>query len=305
MLKLCRWYSRTSCMPRLRLITAGILALLASVFAATVAARAQERIPFSEAGGLIAIRASLDRETAVPILIDLGAGVNVISDDTAKRLNFNANGRYTNWRMAGQRVDVPTGTISSISLGSLSIDSPTVTTWNGLDGSGFAGLLSASIFRNTPVTFDYVDHQLIIEDRASFAERKRVSTQVPIELRDDRGIALDIFARFDFGGHQTGLCEIDTGSQGYFLDRSYAKKLDINLDDPALKHLHTSSVDATVAPIASLMLQGMPSAVVEHPKALFADLIFDCNIGNDFWANKIFTLDIPGRSLWVTLGKKK
>ena len=292
-------------MPKLRLFTISILALLASLFSATVAAPAQERIPFSEAGGLIAIRASLDREAAVPMLIDLGAGVNVISEDTAKRLNFNVNGRYTNWRMAGQRVDVPIGTISSISLGSLSVDSPTVATWNGLDGSGFAGLLSASIFRNTPVTFDYVNHQLIIEDPASFAERKRVSTRVPIELQDDRGIALDIFARFNFGGGQIGLCEIDTGSQGYFIDRSYAKKLDINLDDPAFKHLHSSSVDATAAPIASLMLQGVPNTVVEHPKALFADLIFDCNIGNEFWANKIFTLDIPGRSLWVSMGKAK
>jgi hypothetical protein len=83
-------------------------------------------------------------------------------------LHFQADGRYTNWLMSGERVDIPTGTIASIAL------------------------------RNTPVTFDYVHHQMIVEDAASLAERKRTSTRIAIELQDDRGIALDIFARFDF-----------------------------------------------------------------------------------------------------------
>jgi hypothetical protein len=287
-------------MPTSRLLAIHVSLLLISLLTAPVAASAQERIPFSETGGLIAIHASLDGKPPVPMLIDLGAGVNVLSADAAKRLKFVPNGRYTNWRMSGERVDVPTGTIGSIALGPLTVNNPTVTAWNGLDGSGFDGLLSASVFRNTPVTFDYVNHLLIIEDPASFAQRKLVSTRIPIELQDDRDITLGIFARFDFGNGQSGLCEIDTGSQGYFLDRSYATKLGIHLDDPALKHVHTSSIDATVAPIASMMLQGAPETAIASPKGLFANLIFDCNIGNEFWANKIFTLDIPGRSLWVS-----
>jgi hypothetical protein len=35
------------------------------------------------------------------------------------------------------------------------------------------------------------------------------------------------------------------------------------------------------------------------PKALFTSLIYDCNVGNEFWKNRALTLDIPNRSLYV------
>jgi len=41
---------------------------------------------------------------------------------------------------------------------------------------------------------------MLIEDAVTFAERKRTATRVPLILQDELGIALGIFAKFDFGG---------------------------------------------------------------------------------------------------------
>jgi hypothetical protein len=38
---------------------------------------------------------------------------------------------------------------------------------------------------------------------------------------------------------------------------------------------------------------------VEHPRVSFANIIYDCAVGVDFWAGKVVTFDIPGRQLIV------
>jgi hypothetical protein len=269
-----------------------IAASIASFSAAP--AHASQRIPFTLVDGLIQVRASLAGGAPVPLLVDLGAGIDVVSQEAARSLNVTPDGRFTSWRMSGDRVDIPTATLPSIALGTFVIERPAVGVWKGLDGSGFAGLISATAFRNAAVTFDFVSHELIVEDPASLKEIERTAFRVPLALQDDRGISLGIFAPFEFGNGASGLCEIDTGSQAYFIDTRLTEKIGVK---PAAKPNDPKKRMEAVVPF--VRLAGAPATQRTAPAAIFADLIFDCNVGNEFWDGRRFTLDIPDRSLFV------
>ncbi|HEX3369349.1 MAG TPA: aspartyl protease family protein [Candidatus Cybelea sp.] len=274
------------------------LALIAIASLMPLAATAQTIVPFTLTGGLVTVKATAN---GLPLttIVDLGAGVDVLSSKAARTLGVAATRRYTNWRMEGERVDGDIGTLPTLSLGTLRVSGAPAIIWNGLDGSGIDGLISATAFRNQPVTFDYSSQQLILEDEASFARRTRSAAKVPIELGDDRDISLGIFAWFDFGGGQRGLCEIDTGSQGFFLDKRFAPKLGVNLDDPRLKRVKGPAGERIVGDIPRIALVGVPSSAIAAPKAVFTNLIYDCNVGNEFWRGRAFTLDISNRALYV------
>lgn len=251
----------------------------------TAPAPAATSVPFTVKEGMVLVMASLDGAPEQPMLVDLGAGLAVLASSAAKQTAFSPVGVFTASRMRGDQVRSPIGTISSIAIGPIVDRNPIVSSWSGLDGHGIAGLLSAVQFRSLPVTFDFVNHLLVFEDAASLASRSAISSRTPLALLDDRGLALTLFARFDFGSGHSGLCEIDTGSQGFYLDQHFAHELGL---DPATQR----------AVLPSLSLTGT-SAAVTNAKVRFEKLIYDCNIGNDFWAGRVFTIDIPNRVLYV------
>ncbi|MBV8529855.1 MAG: hypothetical protein JO104_00940 [Candidatus Eremiobacteraeota bacterium] len=260
------------------------------VLASTIpnAARAVDTIPFTDVkGGLIEVQGSVDGAPAVPMLVDLGAGVDVLSAPVGRRYVL-VNGKYVTLRLSGERVDLPIGKVLTLTVGSVRLDAPHVGIWNGLSGMGVDGLISATAFRNITTTFDFRNHAIVIEDAQTFPERIRTAVRVPLILQDDLGIALGLFARFDFGDGKTGLCEIDTGSQGITIDKTFGASIGLN---PSA---------AGKAAIASIALVGAPQTRIEQPSATFADLIYDCNVGNSFWAGRSFTLDLPNRYIYVT-----
>jgi hypothetical protein len=261
-------------------------ALLAAVLMMPLSARAVETIPFTIVkGGLLQVQGSVDGEPPVPMLVDLGAGVDVLSTPLGRKLVL-VKGKYVSLRLTGERVDLPLGTIVSLAIGGVNVDAPSVGIWSGLDGTGTDGLISATAFRNTATTFDFANRQIIIEDAQSFPDRERAGIKVPLVLQDDLGIALGIFARFDFGNGKTGLCEIDTGSEGITLDKTFAASLGLNAAAPSVQ-------------LSSIALEGLPQTAIEQPTVKLGNLIYDCNVGNSFWAGRVFTLDLPNRVLWL------
>lgn len=276
-----------------------VYAALAGVSLLASAPSSPTRVPFEPADGLISVAASIGGSN-VRMLVDLGAGFDIVSGKVARRVGLDPTGRYTGWRMQGDRVDVPTGTLPAISIGSFTVDRPIVGVWEGLDGSGLDGLISALDFRKSPVTFDYARDELTFETPDSLAKREAAAVTVPLALRDDRGLALELFARFDFGRGVSGLCVIDTGSQGIFLDTRFAKRLGINLDDPNHKRTRSGRHERVRAEIPEFRLTGDTAARDAAPRAaIFTELVYDCNVGNEFWKDRWFTLDIPNRVLYV------
>lgn len=239
-------------------------------------ALAVESIPFTEVnGGQIQVQGSVDGKPPVPMLIDLGAGVNVLSAAYGGPLVYGPVSKYTTFRLKGERLDLTMRQVVSLSLAGVSLDELNIGVWKGLDGTGENGLISAMSFRNVATTFDFKAHQIVIEDAQTMAERKRTGMRVPIVLVDDRSIGLAIFAQFDFGNGKSGICQIDTGSPGITLDEHYGTS------------------------IPSIALTAASPTKIVNPAVQFADLIYDCNIGNSFWKNRVFTLDIPNRVLYV------
>lgn len=251
-------------------------------------ARAVETIPFTSVnGGLIQIQGAIDGQSPVPMLVNLGAGVDILSSDLGRRF-VAVNGKYVSLRLTGERVDLPIGKVITFAIGGVTVDAPHVGIWSGLDGSGVGGLIAATSFRNIATTFDFRNNQIVIEDAQSFPERVRTQTRIPLILQDDLGIALALFARFDFGGGKTGLCEIDTGSQGITLDRTFAASLGLNPGN------------AATGTVTSIGLAGAPQTTISAPSVKFGDLIYDCDVGNSFWSGRTFTLDLPNRFLYVS-----
>jgi len=254
-------------------------------------ATAIDTIPFTDVnGGLIEVQASIDGAAPAPMLVDLGAGVDVLSSDLGRRYVL-VNGKYVSLRLTGERVDLPIGKVLSFTMGGVAIDAPHVGIWKGLDGTGVQGLIAATAFRNITTTFDFHNHNVIIEDAQTFPERARASTRLPLVLQDDLGISLGVFARFDFGNGKTGLCEIDTGAQGITIDKSLAASLGVTL----------GAGDRVQAHIPSISMVGAPQTTIRDPAVTFANLIYDCNVGNSFWAGRSFMLDLPNRWIYVPL----
>jgi hypothetical protein len=268
---------------------------LASVLGAAIllctvprAACAVETIPFNDvSGGLIQVQGSVDGQGPVPMLVNLGAGVEILSSDLGRRY-VAIHGKYVSLRLTGERVDLPIGKVVTLAVGGVTMETPHVGIWGGLDGTGISGLIAATAFRNITSTFDFRNHTIVIEDAQSFPERVRPLVRTPLILQDDLGIALAVFARFDFGGGKTGLCEIDTGSQGITLDKTFAQAQGL---------AHGAEASGTIPSIA---VAGAPKTAIPTPTVKFADLIYDCDVGNSFWAGRTFTLDLPNRFMYVS-----
>jgi hypothetical protein len=252
------------------------------------AALAVDSIPFTQVnGGLIEVQGSVDGAAPVPMLVNLGAGVDVLSTELGRRFVV-VKGKYVSLRLTGERVDLPIGNVLTLALGPVHLEAPNVGIWSGLDGTGIGGLISATAFRNIATTFDFRNHQIVIEDAQTFPDRVRSAIRLPVILQDDLGIALGIFARFDFGGGKTGLCEIDTGSQGITIDRTFAASLGLN-----------PSGGSSVR-VASISLEGARQTAVDQPAVSVGNLIYDCDVGNSFWEGRTFTLDLPNLRIYVT-----
>ncbi|MGC9993261.1 MAG: hypothetical protein ABSD52_12815 [Candidatus Cybelea sp.] len=251
-------------------------------------ALAVDTIPFTQVkGGLIEVQGSVDGTASVPMLVNLGAGIDVLSTDLGRRFVV-VGGKYVSLRLTGERVDLPIGKVHTLALGGVRIEAPNVGIWSGLDGTGIGGLISATAFRNIATTFDFHNDQIIIEDAQTFPDRIRPATRIPVVLQDDLGIALGIFARFNFGGGKSGLCEIDTGSQGITIDRTFAASI-------GLIPGGGSSIR-----IPSIALDGAPLTGIDQPAVSLGNLIYDCDVGNSFWGGRAFTLDLLNRYIYVT-----
>lgn len=263
------------------------LLLAIAVVLSTASATASSAVPFTlDSDGMVRVTASLDGGAPQPMLVDLGAGIDVLTSSAATQAHLAPNDVYTATRMRGDQMRVPVGAIAAVTLGPITAEKPIATEWSALDGHGIAGLISATQFRNAAVTFDYAQGQLVFEDADSLSKRTATMTRVPLSVQDDRGIALTPFVRFDFGGGQSGLCELDTGSQGVYIDQHFASRLGF-------------AKDAVRGTLASLSVLGAPRTHLQNVKVRFEPLIYDCNVGNDFWKNRTFTLDIPHRAFYV------
>jgi hypothetical protein len=263
----------------------GVL-LTAAAFAAPLPAVAADTIPFVSDGGRIEVQGSVDGSAPAPMLVGLGAGVDVLSSALGQRYVL-VGGKFVRLTQNGERVVLPLGVVQSLAIGGVRLDAPYVGISNALDGTSVSGIISATAFRNITATFDFRQNEIVIEDAQSFPQRIVLSARVPAILEDDLGIGLAVFARFDFGDGKTGICEIDTASSGITLDKAFAASIGVR-----------ASADGS-ASVSSIALTGAPQTTLVDPSVRVSGLAYDCAVGNVFWAGRSFTLDLPNRFIYV------
>ena len=287
--------------------------LLASAWFAgvIVAQKPPEHIPFAPSkDGLWRISGSTGSADQHEFILDTGAGITVLSQSLVIKLGGKPAGQYTGFRMTGERLDLQLYTIPELRIGPVVRKQALIAGWDGLDNlhiDGMTlhldGIVALDVFRDQPVTLDFEQHQLIFETPASLAQRRRTETTVPALLDDERGLSFTLFAPFLVGSHPAE-CEVDTGSQGYVIHLRYMDMLGLKKEDEAVKKLESTSILGTkevrYQATSAISLEGVSTDGLRSVPVLFENLIYDCNVGTDYWAHRAVTFDIPRKSLIVS-----
>lgn len=244
-------------------------------------------------GGTLTAPVILNGGKPQRFIVDLGAGVSLIPASGAQDAVV---AHFTGWRMTGERLDGQLYRVSSLSIGSLTSSNDLVAHWNGVTDAGVAGMVSAREFASTPFTFDFANRRLVLEDSDSLKSRMRNGATVPLTLDDDRGKSLLLFAELDFGHGQRGECLIDTGQFNIQVNKRYMEALGVH---PGGEDV-LQQEDRIITHLPDVALAAAPAIHAPGAKVIFRDLIYDCVIGNSFWAhNKIATFDIAAKRMYV------
>ena len=284
------------------------IALFVVIFAPSAAIASStgpQPLPFTvTAQHMIEVPVVVGAGAAHPFLLDTGGGVDVMSMRLVTELHGRPTGAFSGFRLTGERLDLELYTVPELRLGTVVEKNALVAGWGGLDRLHVAGILSLTFFRNHPFTLDMRSKRLFFEDGGSLRVRRARGSTAPIRLDDLRGISLDLFAPFTLDGHKA-LCEVDTGSQGYMFALRYMKMLGLRPGGPGVQDMQATSIlghreQRYLAPVASIRLAGTGIAAAGASSALFEDLIYDCDVGMDFFQNRTVTFDIPSRQLIVS-----
>lgn len=259
---------------------------MAAAAGTTLPAVAADTIPFVSDGGRIVVQGSVDGSAPVPMLVGLGAGVDVLSSALGQRYVL-VGGKFVRLTQSGEADVLPLGPVQSLAIGGVRIDAPYVGISHALDGTSVSGIISATAFRNITATFDFRQNEIVIEDAQTFPQRIVLAARVPAILEDDLGIGLAVFARFDFGEGRTGICQIDTASPGITLDTAFAASIGVR-----------SGADGAGS-LRSIALAGAPQTALLDRRVRISGLTYDCVVGNEFWEGRSFTLDLPNRYMYV------
>ena len=275
------------------------------LFTATEAQTSLRSIPFtvSTDTGLLMIPVAVNGDQTTPFVLDTGAGVSVLSQGLVDKLGGRATGQFTGFRLTGERLDLRLFTIPELRVGPVLLRNVLVAGWSGLDQFHLAGMISLNFFRDQPFTLDFRSHQLVIETVAGLAARQRHGSIVPVKIDDMRGISIALFAPFKLDGH-AAQCEVDTGSQPYIFASRYMDMLGLTAHSSGVQESgHTSVLGKNElryrASASSLQLDDTQISTEGKPSILFEDIIYDCNVGIDFWKNRVVTFDVPHRKMVV------
>ena len=280
--------------------------LFGLLFSVAVAAQTSFRsIPFTISAdtGLLMIPVSVGADQTIPFVLDTGSGVSVLSRSLVDKLGGKATGQFTGFRLTGERLDLQLFTIPELRVGPVLQRNALVAEWDGLDKFHLAGMISLNFFRDQPFTLDLRSHQLVIETAAGLAARQKHGSIVRVQMDDMRGISIALFAPFRLDGHEAQ-CEVDTGSTGYIFASRYMSMLGLTAHSSGVQESdHTSILGKNEVryrtAASSLRLDDTQIGTEDKPSILFEDIIYDCNVGIDFWRNRVVTFDIPDRAMVI------
>ena len=149
-----------------------------------------------------------------PLILDLGAGITVISKALCDTLGCRPAGRLAGVRHTGEVLEFSLAILPRLSLGRITLSQTIVaifdlTPWQQV--APVAGVLSLQVLEHTPFTLDLPHHHLIIEPTP--ARGVAVSGRgVPVALIREHPSTVTLAVPFFLAGDRLGWGTIDTGS---------------------------------------------------------------------------------------------
>jgi hypothetical protein len=272
----------------------GALALL---LAATSAAEAQQAVaPAPDA--VIQMkpwrtRWALEAEIAGKkglYLFDTGAGITLVSRDTATRAGCEPWGRATGYNMMGTRFDGPhCGESVAITVGGITARPPMTglinMAANNPRDAGLDGIIGLNLFEGRTVTLDFAAGTMTLESEASRAAR--IAGMRPLRIRLKReidGSALAVMAAVPTKKGALWL-ELDSGNGGTVLVSKPVAEL--------------VGMDAKVEGKQPADFEVLGDIRATTGDAFTPDMIMDGNLGMPFLRNWVVTLDLARGLAWI------
>jgi hypothetical protein len=287
----------------MRTVTPALLSCLAAL--PLLACPKPASIPFTTTpDGLVMLPATVGGTIPIRVILDTGAGLDVLAPSLIEKLHGKPWGQFSSFRMTGERFDLPLFIILELSIGPIVKRNAVVGSWDVLDKFHLDGVISVNDFRQQPFTFDLVDKVVVLETPETLAQRRATGKTSLLQFDDDRGIALDLFAQFLIG-NQPGQCEIDTGSPSTTVSTRFMTSLGIEKDGKDVQKHEGRSFTGAIETrydtnMSQISLAAAPQIVLARPHVSFSDIIYDCVVGIDFWSGRALTIDIADRQLIVS-----
>ena len=271
-------------------------------------------VPFRLLGGhLTLVPVTVDGLRPATFLLDTGMGLTVVSDRLRQELGHPLSGeQYTGRRMSGQAIPVPLTRLGSLAFGPKRLDRPVVGSYDlsgvtGLDGE-VDGFLSLAFFDGLPLTIDYLQGVVIVEDDVSLRARERAGASVPVEVRRD-GPSVEVYLDLELPNGSVAHVEVDTGSDQLILHERYLAELGHPKETRAAER--REGIDETGRPYiryraalaGRIRVRGRARLEQEDPVAIFQQIIHDGLVGREFLRAFAVTYDLArGRLIFGPTG---
>lgn len=256
-----------------------------------------------DSNDLVRVPVTLGDSLRRSLIFDTGASIDALAPSLIKALHGTPAGELDAPRMTGEILHIPLYRIDRMRVGDLELKNVLVGSVEILDQMGLPGILSLNDFREQPVTLDFLHDELVPESPSSLARRKSAGVSVPIRSDDLRGEAIDMFADFSLAGVR-GECVIDTGSQAPTISTRLLTRLGIDSTGPGVRVRHSTTIGGAtqisyLTTIPTLALAADTAIRQDQPHVIFSDIIYDCNVGLDWWKGKTMTIDLRSHRLLV------
>ena len=221
---------------------------------------------------------------------DTGGGLTVVTPQSAAIAGCKPWGRFSGFRMRGDRLDLKRCDKVTIDAGGVRLTLPTTGVWDltSILPKG-APPLAASVgldaFAGRAVTLDIAGRRLIVETPQSLKARVADAKELPTHMVwEVEGYAPSAMIALDTPSGRSW-CTLDSGSDGAIaIGRHIAADLGLDPDQKKGQPLAVT----------------LPGGVALNGKAHVEDLILDCNIGTPILRTWVITFDVAHGRVWVT-----
>ncbi|WP_420385881.1 retropepsin-like aspartic protease [Roseivirga sp.] len=257
--------------------------------------------------GYIFVQVNLNDSIPFNFMLDTGAGIDILSQKAFDRIAESTKevGLMTGFRHDGDRLDGLVYEIPSLSIGETRQERVKAAIYPPLDNYGIDGLISLKFFEDHPVTINFKTQKLSLPSEKETESLSNSHSVIPLQLKTERDIILDIFIPVIINGEIEMHAEFDTGSgfQPLILNPHYIEKLKLSKSQmesgPYKTPISAQQTTDYFAPVGVSLGEANNIRLLDKTATFRENLIFEALIGSEIFKDKAITIDIPRKRLII------